>query len=145
MGNERKDPMVRDDGRVEAVQRWIVDAAIEYGHAKCFNMAKDNSTSFGWCSIESSTREWHLNHLLKKLGSYGEDLVRSMALPLEESATDGEYDVGAEEARLSAEADRLVERAASLRAVAEAMVNAAKVAKTAKAAEKKAATKGKTS
>lgn len=132
MDDNRKRPFVRNEEQIADVIQWIVEAAIEFGHAKCFGIVRDDSTQLAWSYCDKSQVEYAVSSATRKLCHNAEELVRRMALlaasPAQPRTKSDEPDVDAMAADMNAKASKLEAQAARLRMVANAIVSASKLA-----------------
>lgn len=75
------DPMVRNDGRLARHRDWIMEAALEYGRAKLFNVVRDAAVPGGWMGIDPSMAKDVIEHMGRKLCQEAVQYVQALALP----------------------------------------------------------------
>lgn len=130
MDDNRKRPFVRNEEQIADVIQWIIEAAIEFGHAKCFGIVRDDSTQLAWSYCDKSQVEYAVSSATRKLCHNAEELVRRMALlaaPTKQHRAESD-DPDTMAARMNIEAAELEAHAARLRMIANAIVSASKLA-----------------
>ena len=132
MEDRRKSPFTRSEDQIAAICEWIIEASIEFGHAKSFGIVRDDSTQLAWSYCDKSTIDYAVSSATRKMCNHAVELVRCMALlaapTVQSRAKSGEPDVDAMAADMNAKAAKLEAQAARLRMVANAIVSASKLA-----------------